>query len=65
MKTRSETVRRRLMITAGLAVILLAQVFLLYLVDLYVVPLGELLAIAAEKAGFESLAERLRPGTLG
>jgi uncharacterized protein involved in exopolysaccharide biosynthesis len=63
IKTRSENLRRNLMFAGGIGAFILAQVFLIYLVDLYVVPLSELLVVAAEKAGFDSLADRLRLGT--
>lgn len=65
METRADAVQERMRIGAGIAVILLGLPLALYLVDLYLIPLSELLAIAAEKVGLTSWAERLRPGTLG
>lgn len=65
MATRAEDLRRRAKITIGAAMVLFGLSFVLYLVHLYLVPLNELLAIAAEKAGLTTLAERLWPGTLG
>ena len=65
METRADAVQERMRIGVGIAVILLGLPLALYLVDLYLIPLSELLAIAAEKIGLTSWAERLRPGTLG
>lgn len=65
MVTTADLRRERARIAVGIAAIVLALPLFLYLVDLYLIPLSELLAIAAEKVGLNTLAERLRPGTLG
>lgn len=65
MVTRAEVSRQRLRLVAGLAAVCIGLPLALYFVNLYVFPLGELLAIAAEKIGLSALAERLQTEILG
>ncbi|MFN4129666.1 MAG: GumC family protein [Paracoccaceae bacterium] len=65
LETRSEIRRHRIKLGLGLATAAIGLPAAIYYFDAYVFPLGDLMAIAAEKLGLPTLADRLRPGGLG
>jgi polysaccharide biosynthesis transport protein len=62
METRADLFRRRVKIVVGLSIAVLGLPLALYLVHLYLVPLDEMFASLAERAGLGALAEQFLAG---